>query len=106
MATQTSSTPTLWALLIGVDCYMGQTIPGLPNFRSLSGCVNDIALMDAFLRTRLNVPVERIKKLTASGLGAVPQETFTHWPTKANIVAAFKDLAQQAQPGDLSLIHI
>lgn len=77
MATQTSSTPTLWALLIGVDCYLGQTIPGLPNFRGLSGCVNDIALMDAFLRTRLNVPVERIKKLTASGLGAVPQEAFT-----------------------------
>lgn len=105
MATQTSSTPTLWALLIGVDCYLGQTIPGLPNFRGLSGCVNDIALMDAFLRTRLNVPVERIKKLTASGLGAVPQEAFTHWPTKANIVAAFKELSQQAQPGDLVYIH-
>ena len=105
MTDQTTPAPTLWALLIGVDCYMGHTIPGLPNYRSLSGCVNDISLMDDFLRTRLDVPAERIKKLTASGLGVEPQEPRDLWPTKANIVAAFKDLAENAQPGDQVYIH-
>ena len=104
MTTQTT-TPTLWALLIGVDCYMGRTISGLPNYGSLSGCVNDIALMDEFLRTRLNVPGERIIKLTASGWGTQPQELLDAWPTKANIVAAFRRLAQDAQPGDQVYIH-
>ena len=108
MTNQTASTPTptLWALLVGVDCYMGQTISGLPRYGSLGGCVNDIALMDEFLRNRLNVPDERIKKLTASGLGVRPQEPTEAWPTKANIVAAFKALAQrEAQPGDQVYIH-
>lgn len=104
MTTQTT-TPTLWALLIGVDCYMGRTIPGLPNYGSLSGCVNDIALLDEFLRTRLNVPGERIIKLTASGYGTQPQEPRDARPTKANIVAAFRRLAQAAQPGDQVYIH-
>ena len=103
--TEQTTLPALWALLIGVDCYMGRTIAGLPNFRSLSGCVNDILLMDEFLRTRLNVPDERINKLTASGLGVEPQEPKDMWPTKANIVAAFKKLAQQAQPGDQVYVH-
>ncbi len=99
------STPTLWSLLIGIDCYMGQTMAGLPNYRSLRGCVNDIALMDEFLRTRLLVPAERIVKLTASGMGVVPDEPRASWPTKANIVAAFRSLAQRAQPGDQVYIH-
>ncbi len=99
------STPTLWALLIGVDCYMGQTVPGLPRYGNLSGCVNDIALMDEFLRTRLDVPEERIIKLTASGYGVQPQEPSEVWPTKANIVAASRRLAQAAQPGDQVYIH-
>lgn len=99
------STPTIWALLIGIDCYLGRTIAGLPNYRSLGGCVNDIALMDDFLRTRLNVPEERIVKLTASGFGVMPQEPLDKWPTKANIVAAFRNLAGRAQPGDQVYIH-
>lgn len=105
MTTQTTTTPTLWALLVGVDCYMGRTIPGLPNYLSLRGCVNDILLMDELLRTRLHVPAERIVKLTASGAGVVPEEPREFWPTKANIVAAFRSLAQRAQPGDQVYIH-
>ncbi len=101
------STPSLWALLIGVDCYMGQTVPGLPRYGNLSGCVNDIALMDEFLRTRVNVPAERIKKLTASGSGIVPEEPPEQRPTKANIVAALQALTQPdgPQPGDQVFIH-
>jgi hypothetical protein len=105
MNNQASTPPAMWALLIGVDCYMDATIAGIPRYGSLSGCVNDIALMDAFLRDRLNVPAQRIKKLTSSGWGIVPQERPEDWPNKANIVAAFKDLAQQAQRGDQVYIH-
>jgi hypothetical protein len=84
---------------------MGRTIDGLPTYPSLSGCVNDVLLMDDFLRTRLGVPAERIKKLTARGSGPEPEGPRDLWPTKANIVAAFKELAQQAQPGDQVYIH-
>jgi hypothetical protein len=44
--------PTFWTLLIGVDCYMDRTISGLPIYGNLRGCVNDISLMDEFLRQR------------------------------------------------------
>src|SRR5204862_5835730 len=71
----------------------------------LGGCVSDISLMDDFLRTRLNVPDERIIKLTASGAGSKPQESPDRWPTKANIVAAFHALTRRAQKGDQVYIH-
>lgn len=101
----TPPTPTLWALLIGIDVYQEAAIAGLPEYGSLSGCVNDISLMENFLRTRLNLPAERVTKLTASGWGSEPQEPRQNWPTKANIVAAFRRLAQAAQPGDQVYIH-
>jgi hypothetical protein len=77
------STPTLWALLVGVDCCMGQTISGLPRYGNLRGCVNDTALMDEFLRIRLNVPAGRwswrwiTTRPTASGTAP--------WPTGCGI---------------------
>jgi hypothetical protein len=100
-----SSTPPIWALLIGIDCYMERTIAAIPRYPHLRGCVNDIGLMDDLLRTRLRVPAERILKLTASGRGSQPEEPREQWPTRANIVAAFQTLAQQAQPGDQVYIH-
>ena len=105
MVNRLASTPTIWALLIGIDCYMKRTLDALPNYPNLGGCVNDILLMDEFLCTRLNVPTERIKKLTASGSGSIPKERKDSWPTKDNIVTAFQDLAQKAQPGDQVYIH-
>jgi hypothetical protein len=104
---QTTTTPNIWALLIGIDCYMGCTIAGLPDYHALEGCVNDITLMGEFLRKGLGVPIARIRKLTASGLGTQPKESKKDLPTKANIVAAFADLAQPdgPQPGDQVYIH-
>lgn len=107
--TTPSPTPTIWALLIGVDCYMDmdRTIADIPRYKNLSGCVNDILLMDEFLRTRLNVPAERITRLTASGSGVVPDEPRQQWPTKANIIAALQALAKPDGPkaGDQVYIH-
>lgn len=107
MNDQTATAPDIWALLIGVDCYMPASISGLPRYGNLSGCVNDIQLMDEFLRTRLNVPGARIKKLTASGSGFEPQEPPEDRPTKANIIAALQALARPdgPQPGDQVFIH-
>jgi len=105
MNDQSTTPSTLWALLIGIDCYMGRTINDLPNYPNLGGCVSDVLLMDDFLRTRLNVPNERIIKLTATGAGSKPQEPPDQWPTKANIVAAFQDLTDRAQKGDQVYIH-
>lgn len=95
----------LHALLIGIDCYMGHTIDGLPNYTHLRGCVRDIELMENFLTTRLTGPTVHLTKLTASGAGKQPKEPETQWPTKANIVAAFQKLAQDAQAGDQVYIH-
>ncbi len=95
----------IWALLIGVDCYMDRTIGGLPDYPHLRGCVNDVTLMEAFLLERLHVPSTQIIKLTASGPGAKPEEPEQKWPTKANIVAAFRDLAKRAKKGDQVHIH-
>lgn len=105
MHDQSTTPSSLWALLIGIDCYMGRTISALPEYPHLGGCVSDVLLMDDFLRTRLQVPDERIIKLTATGRGIKPQEASEQWPTKANIIAAFQDLTSRAQKGDQIYIH-
>ncbi len=95
----------LHALLIGIDCYMPGTVPGLPHYPHLSGCVGDVELMEEFLRNRLSGVDVRITKLTASGVGSRPSEPEDQWPTKANLVAVFQRLAQEAQAGDQVYIH-
>ncbi len=97
--------PKIWALLIGIDCYMPATVSGIPRYGTLRGCVNDIRLMEDLLRSRWHVPSERIFRLTASGSGETPSEPFDVWPTRSNIVGAFRYLAEQAMPGDQVYIH-
>lgn len=95
---------TIHALLIGIDYY-------LPNrlYKSLKGAVRDIALVDTFLRQTLHIPPDRIRKLTSSSpedkaLGeARPAQD--DQPTYANIVRAFHDITEQAQPEELVYIH-
>lgn len=95
----------LHALLIGIDCYMPRTINRLPNYGHLYGCVGDIALIESFLTTRLPELDVRVNSLTASGSGKKPTEAAERWPTKANIVAAFQQLAADVQPGEQVYIH-
>src|SRR5689334_19313902 len=108
------SEPRTWALLIGVDCYMRNELPDGGWYPSLSGCVRDIAHVEAFLRSRLNLADERILKLTASYTGSrppfkdhdfQPPEPREQWPTYENMVAAFKRLTELAQAGDQVYIH-
>jgi hypothetical protein len=108
MAKQTNSagSANLCALLIGVDFYFPNSLPGGGSYTSLGGCVRDVSHVEAFLKRTLGVPEERILKLTASNTGTEkPPEPREQWPTYENMVAKFKNLAARAQPGDQVYIH-
>jgi hypothetical protein len=96
----------LHALLIGIDCYLPNRLSDNTTYVSLGGCVRDITHVEGFLKLRFNLPSEQIVKLTASkGAGDKPIEPPEQWPTYRNMVAAFKRVAQTAQPGDQVYIH-
>ncbi|HEX7316928.1 MAG TPA: caspase family protein [Pyrinomonadaceae bacterium] len=98
--------PKLYAVLIGIDCYLRGKLPDGSYYRSLNGCVNDITRTERFLRDRLGLTDEQIFKLTASntqeGLPAEPPE---QWPTYENIIALFERVTSAAAPGDQIYVH-
>ncbi len=100
----TEQVPTIHALLIGIDYYKPNKL-----YKSLKGAVRDINLVDKFLRETLEVPAERIRKLTSineddavllEARSAQEQE-----PTYENIVNAFNEITRVAQPGEQVYIH-
>ncbi len=96
----------LHALLIGVDHYMPNSLPGGGYYPHLGGCVRDISHVETFLTNKLGLPTDRVTKLTASlTAGDKPAEPPAQWPTYKNIVAAFKKLTKQAKAGDQVYIH-
>jgi hypothetical protein len=98
--------PGLHALLIGIDCYLPNQLPGGYYYPSLGGCVRDIKHVETFFVSRLDMTPERILKLTAScGDGQQPVEPREHWPTYENMVAKFKQLISIASGGDQVYIH-
>ncbi|HSR11066.1 MAG TPA: caspase family protein [Thermodesulfobacteriota bacterium] len=102
----TGSTPHLYALLIGIDCYLPNKLPDGSYYPNLGGCVRDISHVEAVLKNRFGLTEERTIKLTASGKWAEkPSEPREKWPTYENMVAAFKNITQQAQAGDHVYIH-
>jgi hypothetical protein len=103
-----------WALLIGVDFYMTgnarkDKFGSVIHYPSLRGCVNDIALIECFLKDEIGLTDEYIFKITSTGpdIGgqAVPKEDPSTWPTYQNISQAFHEVLDKAQPGDLVYIH-
>ena len=106
MNSPTNNTPNLHALLIGIDCYLENRMPDGSFYPSLRGCVRDVTHMEDFLKSKFQIPQENILKLMASNVNKPePPEPKSQWPTYENMVAAFKELAQKAQPGDHVLIH-
>ncbi len=106
MPDHTDEKPNLYALLIGIDCYLPNKLPGGGYYASLGGCVRDINHVEAFLTTGLGVPSSRILKLTATrGSGDQPTERRELWPTYENMVAKFKQLFETASSGDQIYIH-
>jgi hypothetical protein len=94
------------ALLIGIDCYLPNELPGGGSYPSLSGCVRDIASVEDFLKRNLGMKDECILKLTATiSEGIEPLEPREKWPTYENIVAAFNKVTDEAEVGDQVYIH-
>ncbi|MEG4941029.1 caspase family protein [Microcoleus sp. F4-D5] len=106
MADQPEQTTNIHALLIGIDYYKPNRL--YPN---LKGCVRDINLVDDYLRRTLHIRAERIRKLTSpdredSTLSEVRGGNEPDvLPTYENIVNAFKEITEKAQPQELVYIH-
>lgn len=97
----------LYALLIGIDCYLPNKLPDGASYKSLKGCVRDISHVEAFLKRQFNLPSEQIYKLTASNVDGSdePSEAYSNWPTYENIVRMFQEVTEKAQPKDQVYIH-
>lgn len=98
--------PNLYALLIGINCYLPLNPSDKPNPMNLRGCVGDINRAEEFLRTQLGMPADHILKLTATDAGAPqPAEPPDKWPTRENIIKAFHWLDEVTAPGDQIYVH-
>src|ERR1700712_4451251 len=86
------------ALLIGIDGY--EQCP-------LSGCVNDIDQVYAFLTDKLAVPPECIRRLDAPGAASTQSPVADEFlPRYDNLAAALRELAgEQVQRGDRVFIY-
>jgi hypothetical protein len=108
MAEATSNISNIYALLIGVDCYMPNRLPDGSYYVNLGGCVSDIQRVEAFLKDFKRVPVPQILKLTASpsaGDKSKPSEPPEQLPTRDNMVASFRKLGEMAPAGSQVYIH-
>jgi len=95
-----------YALLIGVDQYLPNQLPGGYFYGHLHGCVRDVIRVREFLMNRLSVPADQILSLTSTNIGAAqPEEPPDQWPTYANILTGFRRLTTIAAPGDQVFIH-
>lgn len=98
------TSPVIHALLIGINHYQPNRL-----YKSLKGAVRDICLVEAFLKQTLQVPAERILKLTSPNREDTTllevRSAQAPAPTYANIVQAFAAITDRAQPGEQVYIH-
>jgi hypothetical protein len=96
----------LWALLIGIDDYLPDRLPDGTRYPSLHGPVADVSCMALLLRDQAGLQPERTRMLLSrAGEDGQPIEPPERRPTYANMVAAFKQLAAEAQPGERVYVH-
>src|SRR5262245_46680177 len=106
MAETSTMRHKLYALLIGVDCYLPNRLPDGGFYPSLGGCVRDINLVEGFLKSRLGLLDAQIVKLTATNKGTgTPPEPREQWPTYESMVQAFKKITDTAQVGEQVYVH-
>jgi hypothetical protein len=86
-----------FALLVGIDRYANPY-----QAPSLRGCVADIDATYALLVDRFHVPPEQVLRLTAR---ADEDGDAAALPTRANIIAAWRDHLGQAAAGDVVFFH-
>lgn len=94
----------LHALLIGIDAYQPNRIPGVGHYPLLKGCVRDVERVEEFLRKEPFLPLAGVEKLIAPVLSpdSAPQGDL---PTYENLVAAFARITAAASAGDAVYIH-
>jgi Caspase domain len=108
IAEETNQVSDLYALLMGIDCYMPNRLPDGSYYKNLGGCVRDISHVEAFLKDIQKVPENQILKLTASPReedDKMPLETPEQLPTRKNMIAAFRKLGEMAPAGAQVYIH-
>lgn len=97
-----SNSSKLYALLIGIDRYMPNQLPDGGHYPDLGGCVRDISHIERMLRT-LGLKDDSIVKLLAPVTGETPSDA--QRPTYENMVKAFTEITEKANPGDQLYIH-
>ena len=105
MVDDEQSSPSCWALLIGIDLY-----PDNGETRPLKGCVRDVRQFQQCLKSRTDVYTI---VLTASDgdhidgnpLRKRPPENEQQWPTLENVRSAITMITESARPGDAVHIH-
>jgi len=109
MTNQPETTPNIYALLIGIDCYMPNVLPDGSRYKNLGGCVRDVNHVEAFLVDERKVPKTQILKLTASisdpNEPTKPLELPEKLPTRQNMIDSFRKLKEMAPEGSQVYIH-
>ena len=108
MTEEINQVADLYALLIGVDCYMPNPLPDGRDYKNLGGCVRDINHVEAFLKDFQKIPENQIIKLTASPSvedEKKPLELTEKLPTRQNMIDAFRKLGEIAPENSLVYIH-
>lgn len=101
-----STSPKLFALLIGIDRYSQKPLSGGIYYPSLGGCVRDINQVEEMLKNRLKLPLSRITKLVSVNEdGSQTANGGSTLPTYENIVNTFKNVTKRAEKGDQVYIH-
>lgn len=104
----TDQTSNIYALLVGVDCYMPNRLPDGSSYKNLGGCVGDIGRVEAFLKDIHKVPDAQILKLTASPSQEderQPLEVPDRLPTRDNIINHLRQLGEMAPAGSQVYVH-
>jgi hypothetical protein len=95
----------LHALLIGIDAYQPNQIPGVGHYPLLQGCVRDVERVEEFLRKQPFLPLAAVEKLIAPVLPPDSPAPAGDLPTYENLVAALMRITDAASAGDAVYIH-
>ncbi|KAF5639371.1 caspase [Fusarium sp. NRRL 52700] len=101
MAGSQSASPKHHAILIGIDAYPAK------YKSSLKGCVRDTQQIRSLLEQQpFHISIQTLTATQSPDSSiAGPVEHAATLPTDANVIKAFRDLTDAAQPGDFIYIH-
>ncbi len=96
----------LHALLIGIDDYFPDRLPTGARYPSLQGPKGDVMRMGRLLVEQAGLSPEKLRILVSHrGEDGRPAEPPHLRPTYQNMVAAFRSLGEEAEPGDRVYVH-